>query len=109
MNKKKTYSIIMEDESMKDIARWDISKGDTLIIEPPKEIPIINGEEIEDNRTYVSIVGSDTIISRITKTEDGIILSFHNWDYPPRYFSYEALRKGKICIIGKVIERRCIL
>lgn len=44
MNKKKTYSIIMEDESMKDIARWDISKGDTLIIEPPKEIPIISGE-----------------------------------------------------------------
>ena len=72
----------MEDESMKDIARWDISKGDTLIIESPKEIPIINGEEIEDNRTYVSIVGSDTIISRITKTENGIILSFHNWDYP---------------------------
>ena len=107
MTKKKTYSIIMENESMKDIARCDISKGDTLIIEVPKETPFMNMEEIEDNRTYVSIVGSETIVSRITKTKDGIILSFHNWDYPPRYFSYEALKKGKICIIGKAIERRC--
>ena len=109
MNKKKLYTITMEDESMQDIAKWDIRKGDTLIIEPTKEIPVINGETIEDNGVYVSIVRSDTIISRITKTESGVILSFHNWDYPPRYFSYESLRQKKICIIGKVIERRCIL
>ncbi len=101
MDNKKLYTLTMKDDSMNPI----ISKGDVLIVAEPKGVEVALNE-IENNKLYVAIIGDDTTTACITVATGGIILSYANRKYPPRYFSNEDIEKKKLRIIGRVVESR---
>lgn len=103
MKKQEVYGVTCNDDRMNPIIR----QGDKVITEKPTgtEVSIL---EINNNSLYVIVMGEVQTVARITVIQDGIILSFFNWQYTPIYFSNDDILDEKIHILGRVIESRQI-
>ena len=69
-------------------------------------------DHYEDGDYVVALVRNDNIgeneglCKRLKYKSDGISLISENPDYPPRNFTRQEVRDGKVKIVGKCIERR---
>ena len=69
-------------------------------------------DHYEDGDYVVALVRNDNVgeneglCKRLKYKSDGISLISENPDYPPRNFTKQEVREGKVKIVGKCIERR---
>ena len=96
----KYFALRIHGDSMEPLVRL----GDVVIVQA--------GVDCGDGDYVIALIYDDTncvmegLCKRLKYKDGGIALLSENPDYPPRIFTAEDVRRGKVKIVGKCIERR---
>ena len=96
----KHFALRIHGDSMEPLVRH----GDVVIVKIT--------DHYEDGDYVIALVYDEEngtmegLCKRLKYKNDGIALLSENPDYPPRFFTTEEVKRGRIKIVGKCIERR---